>query len=121
MGVATFEQKPLPTGDNRHWPAGFQAVTVNGAHGVIGVLTLSNSYETGGDTLDLSTIPLSEVTGIAQLGIPNLNGTGITLEVDSDDVGVAVSKIVAYDSSGEVANTTNLSANEFWVLILGLV
>lgn len=120
MGVATFQAHEIPAGYNHHWPAGASRhQVVKGSRVVIGTLTLSNSYATGGDDLDISEFPLTVITGMAQLCIPTHNREGYTLELDSTDMGQPATKVLAFDSSGEVANTTDLSGTEFLVAVFG--
>src|SRR5688500_1494091 len=77
---------------------------------VTGTLVFSSSYATGGDTLDLKTTGLTEVTsllveGVFMLGFGNTGGLSIVLRGTKN-----APLIQAFDTNGaEVANTTNLS------------
>jgi hypothetical protein len=105
MGVATFTQR-------NEFPIG------NSGRLVTGTLTMSNSYATGGDTLDLQ----GDV-GAAEgsLIIGSVAG-GRALEWDGTN-----QKVLAYQDNaaaaaaalGQVANATNLStvAAECWAIL----
>jgi len=106
MGAVTFT-KATPGG-----------TTLKGGHGtpvidnkrvVRGTLTFSASYATGGDTLDLKTVGLTELTYIlvdATAPLGNISGLSILLG------GTKIAPLIsAFDSNAtQVTSTTDLSA-----------
>jgi len=84
---------------------------------VKGVLTMSSSYATSGDTLALAT----------EVGLKSLDDMLVEASSDADVSGYQIKvggtpaspKILAYTAGAQVANTTDLSAYVFDVWLLG--
>lgn len=108
MGAATFTKTastPIGVIDNKR--------------AAKGTITMSASYASGGDTLDLKTVGLTEVTNIyidATNTLVNSSGLSCTLSGTK-----SAPLIICWETNAtEVANGTNLSArNPFPVILLG--
>lgn len=84
-----------------------------------GQLALSASYATGGDTLDLKTVGLTEVTELyVNASNALLGGSGLSLALGGTK---NAPLLIASDAlNTEVANATNLSGRPFvQVLLVG--
>lgn len=117
MGAMTFTKAT---------PGGTQ---ISGGHGtpvwdnkraVWGTLTFSASYATDGDTLDLKTVGLTELTGVYQdciAPLGNISGLSILLGGTK-----SAPKIMAFDTNNtQVSNATDLSARTaIPVLLVGV-
>lgn len=74
---------------------------------VRGTVTFSDSYATGGDTLDLDVVGLNEIRGVLVDPELGANDCGLSVEVGGSPRDPTLK---AYDSDGsEVADTTDLS------------
>lgn len=73
-------------------------------------LTMSSSYATSGDTIDLTQLPLN---GVFAIMIPGAIGAATTMQWDLG------TKVVAYAGASQVANATDLSGVVVRCLIFG--
>lgn len=88
-----------------------------GRRQVSGTITMSDSYATSGDTLVMTTVPFDHVTDIV------VEGGAAATDTDGYQFklgGTALApKIIAYNTSGQIANTTDLSAVTVQVRLVG--
>lgn len=106
MGAMTFA-KATPGGSQLLGGQG--TPVIENKRVVKGTLTFSSSYATGGDTLDLKTVGLTELTGLLQDGtvvLGNISGLSIMLGGTK-----SAPLILAFDAnSTQVTNATDLSS-----------
>lgn len=116
MGAITFT-KATPGGGQLLGGQG--TPVIDNKRGVYGTVTFSASYATSGDTLDLKTVGLTELTAVYQdCNAPLGNVAGLSILIGGTK---AAPKLIAFDANAsEVANATNLSARTaIPVLLLG--
>lgn len=107
MGDATFTRS---TGKRP------QRVNLNRRQ-VSGTITLSDSYATSGDTLVMDTVPFDRVTDmVVEGGAAATDTDGYQIKLGGT---VTAPKIIAYNTSGQVGSTTDLSAVSVQVRLVG--
>lgn len=112
MGAATFTKATVAeTGGQR------PEYVLDNRRVVKGTLTLSNSYASGGDTLDLKTTGLTEITKVLVDTTLLTQLSGFTLALFGTKTAPL---LAAYETSGvEVANGTNMSGRPVGVWLVG--
>lgn len=113
MGAATFA---AGAGADGRPGTHAQGITHDGFRFVQGTLTMSASYATGGDTLNLATIP-GGVKRLVRIEIPLVfgsvfhGGCGFTIQFGGTATAPLLKAIAGITTAAaiEVANTTNLS------------
>ena len=107
MGSATFTRDTGTRPQNVH----------RGRREVRGVITMSSSYATNGDTLTMTTIPMDHVTDLViEGGASQASTDGYQFILGGTSI---APKIVARNTAGEIANTTDLSSVNLTVRLVG--
>ena len=85
---------------------------------LVGTLTGSSSYATGGDSFSIAGVGLSSLDDLVIEGGTTATTAGYSLKLGGTN---KVPLILAYDAAGQVANATNLSAKTWKVRLRGKV